>query len=153
MYPALSTSWLLAVAVSACALLLVCLATGWAAGIPWVIAGLAAEELVAFVLQGSAVDLRSPVMGVGLFLVSELAYWSLELRIAGRDEAGIHARRVVLLAVLSALALVAAAFPLLGALTVLQAGWLVNVAGVAAAVVALALVTGLVWRARLFARS
>jgi hypothetical protein len=91
-------------------------------------------------VQGPALDGRAPVVAAGLFLVGELAYWSLELREAVADEPGAHVRRLALLATLALGALAVGA----GLLAVVDAGEREGLAletlGVVAAVAALAVV-------------
>jgi hypothetical protein len=91
-------------------------------------------------LEGGALDERAPVVAAALFLVAELAYWSLELREAVADEAGAYVRRLALLAALALGALAVGA----GLLAVVDAGGSSGVGlealGAAAAVAALAIV-------------
>lgn len=91
-------------------------------------------------VEGGALDGRAPVVGAALFLVAELAYWSLELREAVADEAGAYGRRVALLAVLVLGALAVG----VGLVALVDAGGDrglgLDLLGAAAAVAALALV-------------
>ena len=91
-------------------------------------------------LEGGALDERAPVVAAALFLVAELAYWSLELREAVADEAGAYVRLVALLAALALGALAVGA----GLLAVVDAGGSSGVGlealGAVAAVAALAIV-------------
>ncbi len=91
-------------------------------------------------VEGAALDERAPIVGAALFLVAELAYWSLELREAVADEAGAYGRRVALLATLALGALAVGA----GLLAVVDAGEREGIGlealGAVAAVAALALV-------------
>jgi len=89
-------------------------------------------------LEGGALDERAPVVAAALFLVAELAYWSLELRDAVADEPGAYARRLALVAALGLGALAVGA----GLLAVVDAGGGIGleVVGAVAAVAALAIV-------------
>lgn len=90
--------------VAAAAAALVLLGVGFAVrtplAVPLAIAGLGAGYAAALALDDGPLDARAPVVAAALFLVAELAYWSLELRDAVADEAGAHLRRIGFLAAL-----------------------------------------------------
>jgi hypothetical protein len=73
--------------------------------VPLAVAALGAGYAATLRLDGGPLDGRAPVVAAALFLVAELAYWSLELRDAVADEAGAHLRRLGLLAALALAAL------------------------------------------------
>jgi hypothetical protein len=64
---------------------------------------------VALALDAGTADLRAPVVGAGLLLTCELAYWSHEVRTTSPDEPGALAHRSAWLALLTLLALLAGA--------------------------------------------
>jgi len=101
---------------------------------------LAAGYATSLGIEGEALDARAPVLAASLFLLAELAYWSLELREGVAEEPGAYGRRIGLL---SALALGALALGA-GLLAVVDAGERSGLAfealGAVAAVAALALV-------------
>jgi hypothetical protein len=66
--------------------------------IPAAICVLAAPYVVTLVFESDALDTRAPLLAGLLFAVTELAYWSLELRGPVADEPGTYLRRVALLA-------------------------------------------------------
>ncbi len=91
-------------------------------------------------IEGGAIDGRAPALAAALFLLAELAYWSLELREAVADESGAYLRRIGLLSALALGALAVGA----GLLAVVDAGERGGIAleavGAFAAVAALAIV-------------
>ncbi len=88
------------------------------------------------------------VAGGGLLAVGELAYWSLDFKIAGRDEATVYRRRAATIAVLvgasTALAVVPEAN--LGAVPVSGLG--LTAAGLLAVATLVAVAAALAWRLR-----
>jgi hypothetical protein len=68
-----------------------------------------AAYAVALALDAGTADLRAPVVGAGLLLCCELAYWSHEVRTTFPDEPGALTRRSAWLALLALLALLAGA--------------------------------------------
>ena len=128
-------------------LLAAALVAGWAPGVGWVLCLLVAGYLLSLLAQPRRVDAGAPVVGAALFVMAELAYWSIELRPPARQARELPARR---LATILGVVLAAEA---LSALTLLTAspgdlGPLLDAAGVAAAVAALALLLGLLARHR-----
>jgi len=109
-------------------------------GVPLAVLALAAGYATSLGIEGEALDARAPVLAASLFLLAELAYWSLELREGVAEEPGAYGRRIGLL---SALALGALALGA-GLLAVVDAGERSGLAfealGAVAAVAALALV-------------
>jgi hypothetical protein len=59
----------------------------------WAVAALGAEY-AAFVFGRETVDVRAPIMGAGLLVVTELIDWSLRARTSVRNETGSSARMV-----------------------------------------------------------
>jgi hypothetical protein len=108
--------------------------------VPLAVLALGAGYGVSLGVEGGALDTRAPALGAALFLLAELAYWSLELREAVADEPGAYLRRVGLLSALALGALAVGA----GLLAVVDAGERGGVAlealGAVAAVAALAIV-------------
>jgi hypothetical protein len=93
-----------------------------------------------------SLDRRAALIATALLLVSELAYWSLELRSGIVDEPGSYLRRVALLALL-ALGAAALAGGLLALVDVTGRGGLaVEIAGVGAALAVLLVLLGLARR-------
>ena len=110
----------------------------WPVLVPAALVALGAGYAALLALEGGALDERAPLVAAALFVVAELAYWSLELRDAVADEPGAYARRLALLAALGLGALAVGA----GLLAVVDAGGGIGieVAGAVAAVAALAIV-------------
>lgn len=107
---------MLTLGCSALVLLALGLALRWRAPVGLGLALLGAQYGVLFAGRGSALDQATPIYAAGLLLVAELAYWSLERRVAAWTEEGLLSRRLAHLigvcsgaAVVSALVLVAAA--------------------------------------------
>jgi hypothetical protein len=137
---AVAAAWsrpaLLAVGGAAVFLLVVGLALGRTAAIPWAIAGLGVAY--AATLGGDELDGRVPLYAAGLLVTAELAYWSLRLRQGARDEAGMALRRVIGLLIAAAVALVAGTMLVAVAHIPLRGGLAVEAVGIAAAIGALA---------------
>jgi len=108
--------------------------------VPVAVIALGTGYAVALAIDGGPLDGRAPVVAAALFVLAELAYWSLELRDAVADEPGAHLRRIGLLSVLAvgALALGAALLALVD--TDPLGGIGLEALGAVAAVAALALV-------------
>ena len=66
--------------------------------IPGAVLVLAAPYVAALGFEIDGIDTRAPLLAALLFVVAELAYWSLELRGTLADEPGTYLRRVALLA-------------------------------------------------------
>ena len=124
----------------ACVLLTAGLALRRPAAVPLAVLALGAGYGVSLGVEGGALDGRAPALAAALFLLAELAYWSLELRDAVADEQGAYLRRIGLLSALALGALAVGA----GLLALVDAGERGGVAleavGALAAVAALAIV-------------
>jgi hypothetical protein len=90
----------------------------------------------------------APLAGGGLLAVAELAYWSVDLRIAGRDAPTIHRRRMALTAALVAAAIALAAMPEIGLGPTPLTGVELTAFGLAAGAALIALASWLAWRLR-----
>ncbi len=122
----------------------------WATILPWGFAGVGAGYAVFLSLRAGTVDARAPLLAAAFFLGAELSFWSIERR-AWRSERQVVLRRLVLL--LSA----GLATAIVGGLLLLvtsgrDVGIGYEAAGVAAAVLTLAVVAFLVRRSRDFRR-
>lgn len=108
--------------------------------VPLAVVALGAGYGISLGIQGGTLDGRAPVLAAALFLLAELAYWSLELREAVADEPGTYLRRIGLLSALALGALAVGA----GLLAIVDAGERGGVSlealGAFAAVAALAIV-------------
>jgi hypothetical protein len=124
---------------------LVCLVTGmaisWSAGIVWAAALLGLEHVWGLLLVQSALAGWTPIVGAGLLLMTELAYWSLELRTPIRDDPAVHRQRAAAVGGLAAAGGVLASVPLLAAEVPLPGSPVLTMVGALAAV---ALLAGLV---------
>jgi hypothetical protein len=131
---------LLAVGAAAIFALVVGLVLGRSFAIPWAVAGLGAEYALS--LGDGALDRRVPLYAIGLLVVAELSYWSLQLRGSAPDEPGITQRRLI------GLCLAATAGLLVGTILVAFArfpiggGLAIEGVGIIAAIAALALLLG-----------
>ena len=122
---------------------------GWASGVAWTLALLAAEYALALSLRedDAGVDAAAPFYAAGLLLTAELAYWSIELRVPGRVDAALTLRRLATLAVV-ALGSVAVGTVAVSATAVpLGSALLWDALGAAAAVATLAILARLARRA------
>ncbi len=112
----------------------------WPVTVPAALTCLGGAYALLLLVEDSPLDTSAPVLAAALLLVAELAYLSLELRDAVRDEPGTFTRRLALLAGLALVAL--GVGELLVVLVDLDTGGglALEAAGVAAAIAALALV-------------
>jgi hypothetical protein len=90
----------------------------------------------------------APLAGGWLLAVAELAYWSVELRIAGRDAPGIHRRRLGLTVALLAAGMVMAAVPEIRLGETPLTGVELTALGLAGGAALIALAAWLAWRLR-----
>jgi hypothetical protein len=125
--------------------LLAGLALRWSAAVAVGVALLGAQQAVRLALGSDSLDSWTPLSAGALLLTAELAWWSIEPRVPAWSQPGLATRRLgtVLLAcagasIVSAVVLVAAGAPVRG-------GFGLELAGVAAATGALAVVA---WLAR-----
>ena len=127
------------------ALMAFALATRWRTVFPFGIALVGASYAVFVAVRNGAVDGRAPAVAAALFAAAELGYWSLE-RSPSRTEGAVVLRRV------AGLVGAAAVTALLGSLVLLLAtgasgGVGLEAAGVAAAVISVAVIARLASRA------
>jgi len=107
--------------------------------IPAAIVVLAAPYVAVLGFEIDGIDTRAPLLAALLFVVAELAYWSLELRGTLADEPGTHLRRVALLATLAVVTIAAGTLMLAVVERVAARGVAIDLAGAVAAVGAIAL--------------
>jgi hypothetical protein len=107
--------------------------------IPAAICVLAAPYVAALGFEIDGLDTRAPLLAGLLFVVAELAYWSLELRGALADEPGTYLRRIALLAALTVATIAAGTVVLAVVEGVAARGVAIDLLGAAAAVGAIAL--------------
>jgi hypothetical protein len=122
------------------------LMVGSTSGIAWTLALAAAAYASALAVRGDdRVDPGAPLVGAGLLVLAELAYWSLERRGPGYEELRVVARRLAALGALAFLSLVLGAFVVVVTAAPLGGGLAWDLVGVAAAGATLAIVA---WLAR-----
>jgi hypothetical protein len=148
-YPALSwpdVGALPLIGGAAVVVLVAALALGLMVVVPWAIALLACEFVVALVARHVQASLTAAVYGATLLVVAELTFLSIQLRMPGRAEPGFFKRHALTVAVvalsalgISVVAAVLAAAPLAGGLPLLASG-------VGAVFVIIAIVVVIVWR-------
>ena len=126
----------------AAVLLVVAIATRWAALVPLVLVALVAEYAFVLVTRSEAVDAGAPLYAAGLLLLAEVAYWSLEPA-AGAPDRGLFARRVATTAALALGGLAVATFVLVVAALPVAGGLALEALGIAAAAGALGVVAWL----------
>lgn len=106
------------------------------------IAVLGAQYAVSLIVERGSVDPGALLTAGGLILVAELSYWSLEVSVAPIDRS-LPARRLVALGGMALGAVSLATLVLIGSELGVGGGLVLEAVGVAAAVVALALVARL----------
>ena len=118
----------------------------WAALLPWGFVGVGAGYAVFLSLRLGTVDERAPLMAAAFFVAAELSFWSIERR-NWRSERQIVVRRLALLVSASLGTAIVG-----GLLLLITSGRGVGIgyeaAGVAAAVLTLAVIAALVRRSR-----
>ena len=107
--------------------------------IPGAILLLAAPYVAALGFEIDGIDTRAPLLAALLFVVAELAYWSLELRGTLADEPGTYVRRVALLATLTLVTIAAGTVVLVVVERVAARGVAIDLLGAVAAVGAVTL--------------
>jgi hypothetical protein len=123
-------------------------ALGWTSGIAWTLVLLAAEYAAALAARNDVdVDAGAPLVGAGLLVLAELAYWSIELRGPGYEERRVIARRLGALGVLAFLSALLGAFVVVLTAAPLGGGLAWDAVGIAAAAGTLAIVAWLAHRA------
>ena len=90
----------------------------------------------------------TPIAAGWLLAVGELAYWSIDLRVAGRDAPGVGLRRGATIALLVGASTALAAVPAIGSLPVPAAGIALTAAGLLGAAALVAVAAALAWRLR-----
>ena len=107
--------------------------------IPAAIVLLAAPYVASLGFELEGIDTRAPLLAALLYVVAELAYWSLELRGTLADEPGTYLRRVALLAGLAVVTIAGGTAVLALAEKIPAEGPAFEIAGAAGAVGAIAL--------------
>ena len=107
--------------------------------IPAAVVVLAAPYVAALGFEIDGIDTRAPLLAALLFVVAELAYWSLELRGTLADEPGTYLRRVALLATLALVTIAGGTLVLVVVERVAARGVAIDLLGAVAAVGAVAL--------------
>ena len=122
---------------------------GSASGVAWTLALLAGEYALGLRLGDGdeRVDAAAPFYAAGLLLLAELAYWSLELRVPGREDAGLMVRRLAALGGLALASVALGTFVVAATAVSLSSGLLWDAIGAAAAVATLAFLARLARRA------
>jgi hypothetical protein len=112
----------------------------------WALALLGAEYAVHFSAEGKVLDEITPAYAGGFLLVGELAFWSIESRVAAWSEPGLVGRRLMYVIASGAAATCVAAIALVLAAASGGGGLALEAGGVAAAIGALVLLAVLVRR-------
>ena len=107
--------------------------------IPAAIVLLAAPYVASLGFELEGIDTRAPLLAALLYVVAELAYWSLELRGTLADEPGTYMRRVALLSSLTVVTIGAGTVVLAIVGGVEARGVAIDMIGAVAAVGAIAL--------------
>ena len=131
---------LAAAAAAGLLLLAVGLAVRWSAALAFGMVALGAEQAVRLALGPNEVDAWTPAYAAGLLLVAELAWWSVEPRVAAWSEAAVVLRRFGAVVGLCAASAVIAALIVMAAGAPLHGGLGLELVGVVAAVAAVGVV-------------
>lgn len=122
------------------------LVSRWATLLPWGFVGVGAAYAVFLSLRPGTVDARAPLVAAAFFIAAELSFWSIERR-SWRSEGQVVVRRLALL-VSAGLATAIVGGLLLLITSGRRSGIGEEAAGVAAAVLTLAVVAVLARRSR-----
>ena len=119
----------------------------WPGALGLALAVLGGEYAVLFEAEGARLDRVTPAYALGLFLVAELAFWSIERRVPAWSDPVVFELRLARLAIACAAAAVVAALIVVDASAISGGGGFgLEALGVAAAVASLLLLAGLVRR-------
>ncbi|HLM37765.1 MAG TPA: hypothetical protein VK287_08300 [Gaiellaceae bacterium] len=118
------------------------LAARWGAALAFGVGLLGAEQAVRLARGPAELDPWTPLYACAFLLVAELAWWSLEQRVPAWAEWGLALRRLVTVLLACAGGCVTAALIVIAAGLPIQGGFGLELAGVAAATAALAVVAG-----------
>jgi hypothetical protein len=129
----------LAGAAAAIFLLLLALAAGRSAPIPFALLLLGAI----FAIPDGDPAIAAPIYGGGLLLTAELAYWSLDERVRERVQAGAFTPRLLAILAVSVATIPASALALIAAEADVARSPAITAAGVTAVVASVALLTAL----------
>jgi hypothetical protein len=88
------------------------------------------------------------IAGGGLLAVAELTYWSVDFKVAGKDQLTIHLRRAATIAALVAASIALALVPQLDLSAIPVGGIELTSAGLLAAAVLIAVAAAMAWRLR-----
>lgn len=116
------------------------LALGDARPLPWSIALLGVAWLVAIWPHGDGRSALTAGAGAWLFVVAELAYWSLDFRVAAADDAAVLRRRLARIVALAVAGALLGAIPLVPVSLAPLSGEALTVFGAAAIAVVLAVI-------------
>jgi len=130
---------LLFVGIGALPVLLVGLALRWSAALVLGVGLLGAQQAVRLALGPDALDAWAPASAGALLLVAELAWWSIEPRVAAWAEPEVAVRRLAAMAFACVGGSAVAALVVAAAGAPLEGGLALELLGVAAAAAALAL--------------
>lgn len=122
------------------------LATGWGPLVGWALGMFGAQYALIISAQGRSFDEATPIYAAEFFLVGELAFWSVERRVAAWTEPWLLLRRLAYVGGACAGAAGVAGALLVAAAMSRGGGIALEALGVAAAVGTLALLTLLVRR-------
>jgi len=149
-YPALHDIHLRLLAFGLGGLALALLAFGLAGrsalSVGWALVALGGEYAVLFASRGRQLDEVTPLFAAGFVLVAELAFWSLERRVAAWTEHWLLVRRLGYLAGTCLLAAFVSGLVLVVAAAWQGGGSPLEALGVVSAIGAFALVAGFVYR-------
>jgi len=123
----------------------------WVAFLPWGFVGVGAAYALFLSLRHGALDARAPIVAAAFFVAAELSFWSIERR-NWRSERQVVVRRLALL-VSAGLATAIAGGLLLLVASERRSGVGQETAGIAAAVLTVAVIAALVRRSRQSASS
>jgi hypothetical protein len=118
----------------------------WSTCIVWATGLLGLEYVIGLLDSHAGIDGRAALVGVALYLMSELAHWSIELRSPIQDDLVVYRWRATAVAGVAAGGAILSSVPLLAAELSLPASPLLTLIGTAAAVSVLAVLVATVWR-------
>lgn len=128
--------------------LIAALVLGWSSFVPISLVFLGAAYATHLGIDDAPLDVKAPLVGAGLFVTAELAYWSLEERGRVNGDPGDALRRLGVVAILGLVALGSGGVLLAAADATRTRGLAIDLIGAAAAAAALFVVVMVARRPR-----
>jgi hypothetical protein len=128
------------------ALLCLCTVFRWSPCIAWATGLLGLEYVTGLLIAHAGIDSRAALAGAALYLMSELANWSIELRSSIQDDLAVYRWRALVVVGVAVGGGMLSIVPLVAAELPFSSNPLLTLIGTTAAVAVLAILVAAVWR-------